>query len=88
MQQRIPTHRTPVASKSTTGVGATRRKGFPPEAGEAGRKTQTARANAHALMLSPIIAEIQAHGVTHHTWLHGARPWRDGDPVPLQPAPR
>ena len=64
LMQRIPTHRTPVASKSTSGVGATRRKGFPPEAGEVGRKTQTARANARALMLAPIIAEIQAHGVT------------------------
>src|SRR5215471_17246735 len=62
--QRIPTHRTPVASKSTTGEGAARRKGFPPEAGEAGRKTQKARANAHSLMLAPVIAEIQAHGVT------------------------
>jgi len=62
--QRIPTHRTPIASKSTTPKDATRRKGFQPEAGEAGRKTQKARANARALALAPIIAEIQAHGVT------------------------
>jgi hypothetical protein len=73
--KRIPTHRTPVASISTIGEGATptaknykqgnrRPKGFPPEAGEAGRKTQTARANARALALAPIIAEIQADGIT------------------------
>jgi excisionase family DNA binding protein len=60
--QRIPTHRATVASES--GEGATQRKGFPPEAGEAGRETQKARANARALTLAPIIAEIQAHGVT------------------------
>jgi hypothetical protein len=44
---------------------APRRKAeAPPEAGEAGRKTQTARANAHALTLAPIIAEIQANDIT------------------------
>jgi hypothetical protein len=41
-----------------------RRAGAPPEAGEAGRKTQTARANARALALAPIIAEIQADDIT------------------------
>jgi hypothetical protein len=71
----IPAHRTTVASESTTGEGAIRTakkykqgnrrpKGFPSEAGEAGRKTQQARVNARALALAPIIAEIQAHGVT------------------------
>jgi excisionase family DNA binding protein len=75
VMKRIPTHRTPVASKSTIGETATRTaknyergnrrpKGFPPEAGVAGRKTGLARANARALALSPIIAEIRAHGVT------------------------
>ena len=44
--------------------GNRRQKGFPSEAGEARRKTQQARANARALALAPIIAEIQAHGVT------------------------
>jgi excisionase family DNA binding protein len=44
--------------------GNRRQKGFPSEAGEAGRKTQQAHANARALALAPIIAEIQAHGVT------------------------
>jgi hypothetical protein len=73
--KRIPTHRTQVASKFTIGEGAAptakkynqgsrRPKGFPPEAGVAGRKTQIARADARALMLAPIIAEIQAHGMT------------------------
>jgi hypothetical protein len=48
------------------GVPATsRRKPWaPPEVGEAGRKTQTARANARALTLAPIIAEIQANDIT------------------------
>jgi hypothetical protein len=75
VMKRIPTHRTPVASKSTIGHSATRTaknyergnrrpKGFPPEAGVAGRKTQIARANARALMLASIIAEIQADGAT------------------------
>jgi hypothetical protein len=75
LMKRIPTHRTPVASKSTVGEGATRTakkykqgnrrpKGFPPEAGVAGRKTGIARANARALALASIIAEIQAHGIT------------------------
>jgi hypothetical protein len=41
-----------------------RKAGAPPEAGEAGRKTQTARANARALTLAPIIAEIQANDIT------------------------
>ena len=42
----------------------TRRAGATPEAAEAGRKTGIMRANARALALAPIIAEIQAHGVT------------------------
>jgi hypothetical protein len=48
------------------GLPATSRRkaGAPPEAGEAGRKTQTARANARALTLAPIIAEIQANDIT------------------------
>jgi excisionase family DNA binding protein len=41
-----------------------RRACAPPEAGEAGRKTSIARANARALALAPVIAEIQANGVT------------------------
>jgi hypothetical protein len=40
-----------------------RKAGAPPEAGEAGRKTQTARANARALTLAPIIGEIQANDI-------------------------
>jgi hypothetical protein len=45
--------------------GTSRRKPWaPPEAGEAGRKTQTARANARALTLAPIIAEIRANDIT------------------------
>jgi hypothetical protein len=40
-----------------------RKSGAPPEAGEAGRKTQIARANARALTLAPIIAEIQANEI-------------------------
>jgi hypothetical protein len=41
-----------------------RRAGAPPEAGEAGRSTVIARANARAMTLAPIIAEIQANGIT------------------------
>src|SRR5271163_601947 len=41
-----------------------RKAGAPPEAGEAGRKTLIARANARALTLAPIIAGIHADGVT------------------------
>jgi hypothetical protein len=41
-----------------------RRAQATPEAAEAGRKTGIMRANARALALAPIIAEIQAHGVT------------------------
>jgi hypothetical protein len=48
------------------GLSATsRRKPWAPrEAGEAGRKTQTARANARALTLAPIVAEIRANDIT------------------------
>jgi hypothetical protein len=41
-----------------------RRAWVTPEAGEAGRKTGIARANARALALAPLIAEIQTDGVT------------------------
>jgi hypothetical protein len=41
-----------------------REAGATPEASEAGRKTGISRANARALSLAPIIAEIQADGVT------------------------
>jgi hypothetical protein len=53
-------------SEMSKGLPATlrRKAGAPPEAGEAGRKTQTARANARALTLAPIIAEIQANDIT------------------------
>jgi len=40
-----------------------RRPGATPEAAKAGRRTGIARANARALALAPIIAEIQADGV-------------------------
>ncbi len=40
-----------------------RRPGATPEAAAAGRKTGIARANARALALAPIIAEIQASGI-------------------------
>jgi hypothetical protein len=41
-----------------------RRAGATPEAAEAGRRTGKARANVRALALGPIIAEIQADGLT------------------------
>jgi hypothetical protein len=52
--------------KLSKGLSTTprRRAGATPEASEAGRKTGITRANARALALAPIIAEIQADGIT------------------------
>jgi hypothetical protein len=54
-------HRKPSKGLPTT---PERRAGATPEAAEAGRKTGIMRANARALALAPIIAEIQADGIT------------------------